>query len=214
MELVLLHALPLTGAMWAEQQDLMPGATHAPTLYDLGSTLSEWAQAILNQVQGDRLIIVGNSVGGSCALEMAALAPDRAAALVLIGVKAGHRPDPNLRANVVSMLREKGVEAAWEMYWAPLFSSSVSAKTLADAKQIATGLPAREIGTGVTAFHTRKSREDLLPKLQCPTLCVSGEHDVAPGLAITAAQARSAQDGRLIVVPDSGHYVPTARSSK
>ena len=69
MERVLLHALPLDGSMWAEQQGLMP-ATHAPTLYALGDTVSEWAAAVLSQVQGRRLIVTGNSVGGSCALEM------------------------------------------------------------------------------------------------------------------------------------------------
>jgi pimeloyl-ACP methyl ester carboxylesterase len=208
MELVLLHALPLDGSMWAQQQKLMPGATHAPTLYALGETVSEWAAAVLNQVRGDRLIVAGNSVGGSCALEMAALAPDRIAALVLIGAKAGHKPDPALHANAVAALREKGMEAAWEMFWAPLFPRSASPRVLADAKRIATGMPAREIVRGVTAFHTRPDRKLLLPTLQCPTLCVSGEHDVAPGLATTAAQAKSARNGRLIIVPDSGHYVP------
>jgi pimeloyl-ACP methyl ester carboxylesterase len=208
MELVLLHALPLDGSMWIQQQELIPGATYAPTLYSLGNSVSEWASAILSQIQGDRLIVVGNSVGGSCALEMAAIAQERIAALVLIGAKAGHSPDPELHANGVSVLYGKGVEAAWEMFWAPLFSRSAFPKVLADAKRVATDLPAHEIANGVTAFHTRVGRKDLLPTLQCPVLCISGEYDVAPGLAITAAQAKSAQNGRLIIVPDSGRYVP------
>ncbi|MBX4910893.1 MULTISPECIES: hypothetical protein [Rhizobium] len=33
LELLLLHALPLDGTMWAEQMELLPGATYAPTLY-------------------------------------------------------------------------------------------------------------------------------------------------------------------------------------
>jgi len=57
MELVLLHALPFDGSMWAGQQNLMPGATHAPTLYALGDTVSEWDTAVLDQIQGDRLIV-------------------------------------------------------------------------------------------------------------------------------------------------------------
>jgi pimeloyl-ACP methyl ester carboxylesterase len=212
MELVLLHALPLDGSMWAAQQDLMRRATHVPTLYGLGDTVSEWAAAVLDQVQGRRLIVAGNSVGGSCALEMAALAPDRIAALVLIGAKAAHKPDPVLHATAVAALREQGVEASWEMFWAPLFSRSASPKVLADAKRMALGLSATEIERGVTAFHTRIGREDLLPTLRCPILCICGEHDVAPGPATTAAQAKSAQDGRLIIVPESGHYVPIEQS--
>jgi pimeloyl-ACP methyl ester carboxylesterase len=211
MELVLLHALPFDGSMWHQQQNLLPGHTHAPTLYELGDTVVEWASAVLDRIPGEGLIVVGNSVGGSCGLEMAALAADRIAALVLVGAKAGHRPEPMLRAEALGMLHETGVAAAWEKFWAPLFSPSVPLDVLARAKRIATGLPAAEIAKGVNAFHTRPSRDDLLPILRCPILCISGEHDRAPGVATTTAQAKTARDGRLIVLPDCGHYVPLER---
>lgn len=32
-ELLPLNALPLDGAMWARQMQLLPGATYAPTIY-------------------------------------------------------------------------------------------------------------------------------------------------------------------------------------
>lgn len=38
-KLLLLHALPLDGSMWAAQLDLLPNATYAPTLYGLGIAL-------------------------------------------------------------------------------------------------------------------------------------------------------------------------------
>jgi len=211
MELVLLHALPFDGSMWHQQLNLLPGRTHAPTLYEFGDTITEWASAVLDRIQGERLIVVGNSVGGSCGLEMAALAADRIAALVLVDAKAGHRPEPMLRVEVLGMLHEKGVEAAWEKFWAPLFSSSVPLDVLAQATRIATGLPVAAIAKGVNAFHTRTDRDDLLSTLSCPILCISGEHDRAPGVARMTAQARTARAGRLIVLPDCGHYVPLER---
>ena len=79
--------------MWAGQQQVLPGSTYAPTLYPLGDNIEAWAAAVLKLAKGDRLIAVGCSVGGSCALELAVAAPDRIAALVLIGTKAGHRYD-------------------------------------------------------------------------------------------------------------------------
>jgi pimeloyl-ACP methyl ester carboxylesterase len=120
--LLLLHALPLDGSMWASQMDLLPGAVWAPTLYGLGDSIEAWAAAVLQQVPCERLIVAGCSVGGSCALEVAALAPERVAALVLIGAKAGHRPEPALRDTALALLQGEGVEAAWARYWAPLFS--------------------------------------------------------------------------------------------
>src|SRR5688572_18383674 len=99
MELLFLHALPFDGTMWASQAQLLPGSTYAPTLYRWGDSIEAWAAAALKLVKGDRLVVIGCSVGGSCALELAAVAPDRVAALVLIGTKAGHRRDPALHAS-------------------------------------------------------------------------------------------------------------------
>lgn len=197
--------------MWRGQRDLLPGATHAPTLYGLGDSVAGWAAAVLGQVPGGSLIVVGNSIGGSCALEMAALAPDRIAALVLVGAKAAHRPDPALRATALSVLSARGVDAAWERFWAPLFGRSAAPQLLADAKRIAAGQPLHDLARSVSAFHARPGREALLPALRCPVICVSGDQDTAPGPAVTAAQARAARHGRCVIVPDCGHYVPMER---
>jgi len=50
--------------MWAGQMALLPGSTYAPTLYALGDSVEEWAAEALKLVKGDRLIVVGCSVGG------------------------------------------------------------------------------------------------------------------------------------------------------
>ncbi len=106
---------------WAAQLDLLPGATYAPTLYGFGDRVEDWAAEASKLPRGDQVIIVSCSVGGSCALEVAALAPERVAALVLIGTKAARRPDPALQATAVKTLREQGLEAAWREWWGPPF---------------------------------------------------------------------------------------------
>ncbi len=208
MELVLLHALPFDGSMWTEQRGVLPGHTHTPTMYGFGETLPQWASEILGDLGGDRLIVVGNSIGGSCALEMAAVAPERIAALVLIGAKAGHRRDPALRSEAIELLRNSGVEAAWDRYWDPLISSSAPSGVRMRARSWAKNVDWKAIAKGVDAFHTRPSRDDLLPRLKYPVVCISGDHDVAPGPLIMGKQARSAADGHLFVIPQCGHYVP------
>ena len=69
MQLVLLHALPLDGRMWDAVQSILSD-TFAPTLYELGGSVQEWAHAILDECSDEELLVVGNSVGGSCALEV------------------------------------------------------------------------------------------------------------------------------------------------
>ena len=207
-ELLLLHALPLDGSMWARQMDLLPGATYAPTLYALGETVEEWAAAVLKQMKGERLIVVGCSVGGSCAIEVAVAAPDRVAALVLIGTKAAHRPDPDLHASSLRVLKENGIPDAWQRYWAPLFSKSADAGVLANAQRMALAQTPEAIARGVTAFHQRPSRADFLSAFDRPVIIVTGAEDVAPGPKVSAAQARVAPAGRLHVIAACGHYVP------
>lgn len=62
-ELLLLHALPLDGSMWAGQMKLLPGSAYAPTLYALGDSVEQWAAEALQLVRGDWLIGTKNAVG-------------------------------------------------------------------------------------------------------------------------------------------------------
>lgn len=142
---------------------------------------------------------------------MAAKAPNRVAALVLVGTKAGHRADPRFQQEVLDLLNNSGVEATWNKYWAPLFSTYTSSASREEAKRIVTRLSAAQIACGVNAFHTRQPRSELLGELDCPVICVTGEHDVAPGLKTMKAQAKASKNGQLLVVPDCGHYVPIER---
>jgi pimeloyl-ACP methyl ester carboxylesterase len=208
MALLFLHALPLDGTMWAGQKDILPHSTYAPTLYPLGDSVEAWAAAALKLAKGDRLIVVGCSVGGSCALELAAAAPHRVTALVLIGTKAAHRPDPALHASALRALREKGLEEAWKVYWAPLFSRSANSQVVGDAKRMALRQSPLDVARGVTAFHSRPSRDQVLSAFPRPVVVVTGTDDSAPGLKVSTAQANSARHGRLLVVPECGHYVP------
>jgi pimeloyl-ACP methyl ester carboxylesterase len=211
LELVFLHALPLDGSMWAGQQQLLPGSTYAPTLYPLGDSIEAWAAAVLKLAKGDRLIVVGCSVGGSCALELAVAAPERIAALVLIGTKAERRPNPAQHASILQTLQENGPEEAWEIMWAPLFSRVASAEVIGDAKRMMLRQSPLDLARGVTVFHSRPSRGQLLPALRCPVIVVTGADDVAPGPAVSKAQADCAQHGLLHVIPECGHYVPLER---
>jgi pimeloyl-[acyl-carrier protein] methyl ester esterase len=210
-ELVLLHALPFDGGMWSEQMGLLLGATHVPSLYSLGDDIGDWAKAVLAMAVGDRLIVVGCSVGGSCAIEIAVAAPERIAALVLIGTKAAHRPEPALHARALEILREDGIEAAWSAFWEPLLSPRVDPRRRQRAKQLALGLHPSDVARGVSAFHGRPDRSGFLASFQRPVHVVTGLDDVAPGLRTSAAQADAASQGHLHTIEHCGHYVPIER---
>jgi pimeloyl-ACP methyl ester carboxylesterase len=208
LELLLLHALPLDGSMWARQMHIVPGSTYAPTLYPLGDSIELWAAEALKLVRGNRVIVVGCSVGGSCALETAVAAPERIAALVLIGTKAAHRRDPALEASVLKSLRETGMAETWRVLWAPLLSKVASTEAIGDAERIALRQSSHEVARGVTVFHTRPSRDRFLSEFDGPIILITGADDTAPGPQRSAEQADAARFGRLHVIPGCGHYVP------
>jgi pimeloyl-ACP methyl ester carboxylesterase len=209
LELLFLHALPLDGSMWVAQQQLLPGSNHAPTLYSFGDNIEAWAAGALNVTKGDGLVVVGCSVGGSCAIELAIVAPERVAALVLIGTKAAHRPDPTLHASVLQTLEEKGLEEVWKVFWVPLFSRSADALVIENAKQIMLRQSPTDLARGTTVFHTRPSRDQFLATFPRPVIVIAGADDISP--ARSKAQADSAPRGRLHIVPECGHYVPLER---
>jgi pimeloyl-ACP methyl ester carboxylesterase len=190
---------------------LLPGSTYAPTLYPLGDSIEAWATEALKLVQGDRLIVVGCSVGGSCALEVAVAAPDRVAAVVLIGTKAKHRPDPARHASVLETLQERGLEEAWRVLWEPLLSNAASSQAISEAKRIALCQSPHEVARGVSVFHSRPSRDQFLSTFPNPIIVVTGADDSAPGPKTSAAQAGLAPYGCLHIVPGCGHYVPLER---
>ncbi|MEM9632961.1 MAG: alpha/beta hydrolase [Pseudomonadota bacterium] len=206
--LLFLHALPLDGTMWRHQQNLFSTPAYAPTLYGTGERLEEWAQAALELVEEDRLILVGCSVGGSCALEIAALCPDRVEAIILIGTKAARTPNPAFLDSALSLIETQGLEAAWETYWQPLFSQRAPPSALSTAKDIFRRRTIAELARGTRVFHTRPSRETVLQSFPRRVVVISGADDIAPGLATSEEQANAASQGMFLVIPDCGHYAP------
>jgi len=211
LNLVLLHPLPLDGSIWPVGLWGLADAVHAPTLYGAGGSLTAWAATALADIPAGPCVVVGNSVGGSCALELTHLAPQRVRALVLIGAKAGARPDPAFREEAIRLIQDEGIDAAWDRYWGPLFALDCDQAVVEAAKAIAQGLPVNHIVNGVRAFHTRPDRATLLASLDIPVTIVRGEHDRIP--KDPELLVSTLHRGAFIEVGGAGHYVPIERPS-
>jgi pimeloyl-ACP methyl ester carboxylesterase len=153
------------------------------------------------------MVIVGCSVGGSCALEVAALVPERVKALVLVGTKAGHRPEPALRDAAVAILRERGVAGAWETCWAALFSAHADPSIVERARGIACAQRVDDLIRGVRVFHGRRDMELFARRWPGPLALIGGEHDRTPPPSRGAMLAAHAVRGTSHVIAACGHYV-------
>ncbi len=205
MTLVFLHALPFDATMWTDAFRRLDDDTIAPRLYDLGDSLEAWAHGVLETAGSGTLTLIGNSIGGSCALEIARIAPERIAAIVLIGAKASHRPDPMARDTAIRMLNEDGIAAAWQRYWAPLFGPTTDPGVVESARAIAVAQPVEDIVRGLGVFHSRQDRSAFAQSWNGPITLISGEHDRTP--AATTALASLPTHVAFHRVGNSGHYV-------
>jgi pimeloyl-ACP methyl ester carboxylesterase len=205
MRLVLLHALPFDSRMWDSNLDEIVEDLVTPSLYTLGNSIEEWAVAVLDQCGNDELILVGSSVGGSCAIEMARASPDQVRGMILVGAKAGVRPDPVMRDAAVRVLECEGLEAGWLTYWQPLFGRNTDHAVVQSAHNIAVNQNVSDVVQGVRAFHNRRDHTQFVSNWTRPLFVISGDQDRTPTPWEAAASARGLhREFRLI---DCGHYV-------
>jgi pimeloyl-ACP methyl ester carboxylesterase len=204
--LILLHPLPFDGSIWSGFMDLLPGATYAPTLYQCGDQLTDWAKEALRCVSEERLIVVGSSIGGSCALEIANLAPDRVIGLGLIGSKASCTPNHEFRKSAVRVLLEQGFDTAWTRYWRPLFDDMTSDEIIKNAHKIASNIAVSDQVNGVNAFHTRVDRQAVAMSWAKPAVLISGSSDTHPGSAYLSDLSSKMANSRFCSIAGAGHY--------
>ena len=211
MQLVFLHAFPLNGAMWKEQESLSAGRILCPDLYQLGSSLEDWAASVLDVVSCEESIVaIGSSMGGSCAIEMARQAPDRIAALILVGTKAGHRPEPDVRDASIETLRSNGITGIWPevSHW---FSKTTPQEIVDRASLMANQQRTDDLINAVRVFHGRSDLEHVLCKWNKPYLVISGDQDPMFPQRKSERIAKLGPNGELCVMNDCGHFMNMER---
>lgn len=106
--MLLLHGLGATGGVWRGVLGLVDGV--APDLPGHGSaawaapySFAAHAEAVLPLLEtyDDPVPVVGHSMGGVVALELARLAPDRVSRVVGLGIKVAWPPEDAARAAVM-----------------------------------------------------------------------------------------------------------------
>ena len=206
MKLLLLHPLPLDGSTFSDSIRDLGDACVAPTLYGAGDHISACAEAALDSVGDGPIVVIGNSIGGSCAIEVARLAPTKVKALVLCGTKPGLRPEPHLRDEALQVLANEGLAAAWERYWLPLFGPTASSDVIDSGWLSATAQGDESIAAGIRAFHGRPDRDPFLAAWKGPVSVVCGGHDIKPHRSRRLASRLT--NATFHCIDGIGHYAP------
>lgn len=170
--------------------------------------------ALLDHLQVSKTHLVGLSLGGNVALDLALSHPQRVDKLVLVDSSlSGFPPFPGVAHSLQAIFIEAeqaGLEAARELWLQhPLFASGLEHPPV--ARQL------RAIVQEYSGWHwannyppSRPIDLTLIERLEqvtSPTLVVVGERDTPQNQAIAGLLAQRIPGARKAVVPGSGHLV-------
>lgn len=207
MKVLFLHAFPLDERMWEPQlEPLREYDLAAPRLYGRGPTIAEIASSVLADHE-DELVVVGASMGGYTALEIAQQEPERVRALVLVGARAdADTPERQAaRAETIALIEFGGAEGLWENQRPRLLLESAPASAVERARQEALDRSSDELVAAVGAIRDRQDRTETLRAFAAPVLVAVGEGDgfFPPDEART--QSQLAPHGRFREFAGAGH---------
>jgi pimeloyl-ACP methyl ester carboxylesterase len=221
---LLLHAGVADRRMWSEHCPVIAAAGYRAIAADLpgfgdavaSGVLAPWSDVLetLDVLGVDRFAVIGNSFGGAVALRIAACAPERVAALVLVSV-----PPPNLNPS-------PELQAAWEAEESALARGDIDAAVAAvlDAwtlPDVATGVRDRVARMQRRAFELAAAVDELpeaedpltadpgaLERLEIPALVCAGELDMPDFRAGAHTLARALGPAPPVVIAGVGHLAP------
>lgn len=225
--LVLIHAFPLSGAMWEHERRALRDAADpiiAPSLPGFGGTavprgdasMDDYADSVVAAMDAakiERAAVAGISMGGYVAFAMWRRHRRRIERLFLADTRAeaDNEEARDGRLRLAALVREHGIEALLKTpppwlrkgspHWDPLL------------KMIRGQAPEGVAQGSIAMAHRPDSRPDL-PTIDVPTAVVVGEDDRVTPLAMSQAMSDEIPGATLSIIPGAGHIAnleaPTA----
>lgn len=176
------------------------------------STIEEMARQILDHAP-ERFVVIGFSMGGYVAREMARLAAGRVEALVLVATSA--RADTPAQARQKAFaVRNVQPDRFHGLSRGAVLSSLHPSRADDEAMVERVRAMSERVGGAVFLRHASQARAgdlDRLASIRCPTLVVAADRDALRSLD----ESRELRDGitgaTMVVVEESGHMIPIER---
>lgn len=209
---VLLHGLLCDGQTWAHLIGPLSrfGNVLIPRLSGLRS-LPEAASQVLEQTAGP-LLVVGHSMGGRIAFEIARQAPERCRALVLMntgyrGLAEGETPR---RLAQVEAAQTGGIAAIVDTWLAGMIAPQTQddAGLMASMREMVLRSSPDSFAGQIQALIERPDATGLLSRIQCPTLLTSGTEDRWSPLAQHHDMAARIADSEVAAIEGASHMAP------
>ena len=222
--LVLLHACPLSSAMWAAQRRALdadhlvvtpdlrgfgrsPGGSDEPSL----DAMADDVAALLDRLGLDRVVLGGLSMGGYVAMAFLRRHAGRVSALVLADTRAGADPAPaqEKRERIAARLvAERTTDALVEEVLPTLLGPTTVRDRPAVVARVGELVRAADPDAAAWAQRAMAARPesyDTLRAADVPALVVRGAEDELSSAQDAEALVTALPQGRLAELPGVGH---------
>jgi pimeloyl-ACP methyl ester carboxylesterase len=218
--LVLVHAFPLSGAMWERQIAALAGRFRliAPDTRGLGAsalggapvgmdTYADDLAALLDHLGLARAAVVGLSMGGYIAFALLRRHSARIAAFVLANTRALADTEEGRRGREQSAraAEEQGPGAVAEAMLPRLLSPGAPQTLRDEVRRMIEANDGRGIAAAQRAMAARPDSTGLLARIAVPTLVVGAGQDPIIPLDETRAMQAAIPGSRLLELPHAGH---------
>lgn len=224
LPVVLLHAFPLSSAMWIDQRNGLSDLARVvtPDLRGFGGSqlgydepsldhMADDVAAMLDVLDLDRVVLGGLSMGGYVAMAFLRRHPDRVRGVVLADTKASADPEParERREGIAARLDAEGTVEALVDEVLPALCGPTTGRdrplVLGRVKGLVEAAPPAAAAWAQRAMAARADSLDVLRTVGVPALVVLGDEDALATRADADAMVDALPDARLEVLTGAGH---------
>lgn len=224
LPVLLAHAFPLRGALWAAQAAALAreAGCHVivPDLRGFGTTaappgpypmdlLAADVLALADHLGIERFVLGGISMGGYIAFALLRAAPQRLRGLILTDTKANADTDEGRagRETMAQLAEREGSPAVAEVMLPRLLSATgiANADLTATVREWIAANSPQGIAAATRGMALRPDSTALLSQIACPTLILSGDQDATTPVHDAQAMFEAIPEAKLEIIPDAGH---------
>jgi len=219
LPLVFLHGWGQSERIWFQQRQCFPDATFINLPGHGGAVdapCDQWIQIVADQLPDEPAVLVGWSLGGMLAMEIACRWPERIATLALISSTPsfrlrdgwGHGCDQELFSDFGNAVVSKAPRMMNRFFALMTLGDGLSRSAYNALARQAVNRPFPTTEAGITAGLELLSNIDLreqLEELSMPTLIMHGEQDAIIPFAASLAMAEVLPDCQLQKFEACGH---------
>jgi len=224
LPVLLLHAFPLSSAMWLEQRNNLADSCRVitPDLRGFGGSklgrdepsldhMADDVAALLDGLSVDTVVLGGLSMGGYVAMAFLRRHPGRVRALLLADTKAGADPEPAREKReriAATLLEEESPRVLVDEVLPTLVGETTRREqplVQGRVRALVEAAPPAAAAWAQRAMAARPESLGTLADADVPALVVLGEEDEISSRAEADAMVEALPQGRLAVVPRAGH---------